>query len=206
MKVKISLVVVLATLMATTLAFGQGFNLVSWPLIVHDTGIQPAFADSMGTGCQITGGFPSAQSDAVEYFNAATELYTSAWYKVGGPGPQNVWQGDLTTIEPDKAYWITILTAHPAVTLTMTGSVASTSRLIPIQPGFVGPPARSAFNFVGSCFAVPCSLKDAGLVASGFTGGFPSSTSDLIQYFDSVTGWKSAWYKVGGPGPQNVWQ
>jgi hypothetical protein len=206
MKVRICLAVVLATLVAATWAWGDGFNLTSWPLIVHSTAIQDVFADSMTTGCQLTGGYPSAVSDEVSYYDAFTGGSFIAWYKVGGPGPQNVWQGNLTTIEPDKSYWITIRGAHAAVTLTMTGAVSDTNRIIPIAPGDHLGAGTSSFNYVGSCFAVPCSLKNAGLVASGFTGGYPSGVSDYVQYIDQAGNSFLAWYKVGGPGPQNVWQ
>jgi len=203
MKVKISVVVLFATLFAASLAFGDGYNLVSWPLIVDDTAIQPVFADSMGTGCQITGGFPPNASDQVKYYDAFTTTWYTAWYKVGGPGPGNLWAGNLTTIEPDKGYWILIRGTHPAVTLTMTGAVNTAARSVPVAPG----PAQT---YVGMAFAVTRPLGTAAgedfcnLVGSGFTGGFPPNASDKVRYFDG-TSWYAAWYKVGGPGPGNLW-
>jgi hypothetical protein len=203
MKVKISLVVLIATLFAAPLAFGQGFNLVGWPLLVADTAIQAVMADSMGTGCQLAGGYPATASDQVKFYDAATTTWSTAWYKQGGPGPQNVWSGDLTTIDPDKGYWIIIQTAHPAVTLTMTGSVNTAGRSIYIHPG----PSN---NYVASLFAVSRPLGTAAgedfcnLVGSGFTSGFPATSADKIRYFDGAS-WYAAWHKVGGPGPQNLW-
>ncbi len=202
MKVKISVMVLFVTLFAAALAFGDGYNLVSWPLEVDDTAIQAVMADSMGTGCQLAGGFPAANSDQVKYYDASLGVWYTAWYKVGGPGPQNTWYGNLTTIDPDKGYWIVIKGVHPAVTLTMTGSVNTAARSIPIQPG----PSN---NYVGTLFAVSRPLGSAAgedfcnLVGSGLTGGFPAANSDKVRYFDGSS-WYAAWYKVGGPGPQNL--
>jgi hypothetical protein len=203
MKVKISVVVLFVTLFAASLVFADGYNLVGWPLEVDDTSVQAVMADSMGSGCQLTGGFPGTGSDQVKYYDPATTTWYTAWYKQGGPGPQNVWQGDLTTIEPDKGYWIIIKGTHPAVTLTMTGSVNTAARSIPIVAG----PSN---NYVASLFAVSRALSgtsgdDCNLVGSGFTGGFPATAADKIRYFDGAS-WYAAWYKIGGPGPQNVWQ
>lgn len=201
MKVKISLVVVFATLVAATWAFGDGFNLVSWPLIPHDNSTQAVFADSMGNGCQVAGGYPAANSDQVKYFDASTSTWFTAWYKVGGPGPSNQWKG-MATIDADLGYWIIIKSAHPAVTLTMTGSVNTAARSITVAPGL-------SFNFVGTAFAEARPLQgagdDCGLLASGFTGGFPAAVSDNFRYFDGTT-WYTAWYKIGGPGPGNVFR
>jgi hypothetical protein len=204
MKVKISLVVLIATLFAAPLAYGQGFNLVGWPLLVADTAIQAVMADSMGTGCQLTGGYPATSSDQVKYFDAATATWYTGWYKVGGPGGSYLWKGTVTTIEPDKGYWIIIQTAHPAVTLTMTGSVNTAARSIPIQPG----PSN---NYVSSLFAVSRPLGTAqyedfcNLVGSGFTGGFPATASDKVRYFDGAS-WYAAWWKVGGLGLSQIWK
>jgi hypothetical protein len=204
MKVKISLVVVFATLFAASLAFADGYNLVGWPLEVADTAVQPVMADSMGTGCQLTGGYPATNSDQIKYYDASTTIWSTAWYKQGGPGPQNQWFGTLTTIEPDKGYWIIIKGTHPAVTLTMTGSVNVTGRTIPIQPG----PSN---NYVASLFAVSRPLGSlvgedfCNLVGSGFTGGYPATSSDKVRYFDGAS-WYAAWWKVGGPGASNLWK
>jgi hypothetical protein len=194
MKVKISVVVLFATLLAASLAFGDGFNLVSWPLDVADTAIQPVMADSMGSGVQITGGNVASLSDLVRYYDAATSTWYQAWYRTLGAGN---WTGTLTTIEPDKGYFIQIRGTHPAVTLTMTGSVNTGSRTIPIQPG----PSE---NYVGSLFAVDRPLKgttgdDCGLLASGFTGGNVGSLSDKVRGFDGTT-WYTAWYRTLGGG------
>jgi hypothetical protein len=203
MKVKISLVVVFATLIAATWAFGDGFNLVSTPLIPHDSGMQAFFADSMGTGCQLTGGYPATASDQVKWFDTATSIWYSAYYKVGGPGPQNIWQGTLTSFEADRGHWIIIKGTHPAVTLTMTGDVNSSTRTISIQPGL-------SFNFVGTTWATVRKLSggtgdDCNLLGSGMTSGYPATGTDNIRYFDGSI-WYTAYHKVGGPGPQNVWQ
>ena len=96
MKVKISLVIVFATLVAATWAFGDGFNLVSFPLVPHDNTAQAVFADSMGTGNQVVGGYPAVNSDQVKYFQASNSTWYTAWYKVGGAGPSNVWRGQLS--------------------------------------------------------------------------------------------------------------
>jgi hypothetical protein len=197
MKVKISLVVVLATLVATSCVFADGYNMVSWPLIPADTAIQPVMADSMGNGLQLSGGNTALTSDQIKYFDGVATWYT-AWYKDSTPPPGPLgWKGDLTTIDPDKAYWIIIRTAHPAVTLTMTGGVNTATRVITIQPGL-------SFNFVGSAWAVPRAIKGAGddcnLLGSGFTGGNTSLTSDQIKYFDGAN-WYTAWYKSSTPPP-----
>jgi hypothetical protein len=197
MKVKISLVVVLATLVATSCVFADGYNMVSWPLIPADTAIQPVMADSMGNGVQLTGGNTSLTSDQIKYFDGISIWYT-AWYKSSTPPPGALgWKGDLTTIDPDRGYWIIIRTANPAVTLTMTGGVNTTGRTITVQPGL-------SFNFVGSAWAVARAIKgagdDCGLLASGFTGGNTSLTSDQIKYFDGAA-WYTAWYKTTTPPP-----
>ncbi len=185
MKVKISLVVVLATLIGAATAFGAGFNLVGWPLLPHDTSIQAVFADSMGTGCQLTGAMGAAGSDKVNYSPDGASWLT-AWYRtVGG------WQGTLTTIEADRSYWIEIATGHSAVTLTMTGSVCGVTRYIPILPG-------ASINYVSSAFPYNVDLDDAGLLASGFTGAMGAAGSDKINKWDG-SNWTTAWYRnVGG--------
>jgi hypothetical protein len=206
MKVKISVVVLFATLLAASLAFGDGYNLVSWPLIPFDTGIQAVMADSMGQGVQITGGNNPTQSDGIKWFDPNTASYLTAWYKTGGPGPDFLWKGTLTTIEADKGYFITIRGTHPAVTLTMTGSVNTATRNIPIEPA----PTSPTFNYVGYAFATPCSVSglsgdDADLLASGYTGGNNPVQSDGIKWFDG-SAYHSAWYKTGGPGPDSLWK
>ena len=207
MKVKISVVVLFATLFAASLALGDGYNLVSWPLEVSDTAIQAVFADSMGTGCQLAGGYPATASDQVKYYDASTSTWYTGWYKIGGPGGSYVWKGTLLTIEPDVGYWIIIKGTHPAVTLTMTGSVNTAARSIPVVAG----PSN---NYVGTlfavsrplCSAVPVAGEDfCNLVGSGFTGGYPATGSDKVRYFDG-TSWYTAWWKVGGPGASNIWK
>jgi hypothetical protein len=185
MKVKISLVVVLATLIGATMTFGAGFNLVGWPLLPHDNSIQAVFADSMGSGCQLTGAMVPTLSDKVNYSPDGTSWLT-AWYRtVGG------WQGTLTTIDADRSYWIEIATGNPAVTLTMTGSVCGETRYIPILPGL-------SFNYVSSAFPYIVDLDDSGLIASGFTGAMVPTLSDKINKWDGST-WTTAWYRtVGG--------
>ena len=187
MKVKISLVVVFATLVAATWAFGDGFNMVSWPLLPHNTSIQAAMADSMGTGCQLTGSFMSFYADLVRYYDASTSTWYTGWYST----TLSAWQGDLTTIEPDKGYWIQIRGGNPAVTLTMTGGVCDTNRIVPVYDSAT----LTTFNLVGTAFAVPCSLKDCGMVASGFTGSFMSFYSDKVRHWDGAT-WFTAWYST----------
>jgi hypothetical protein len=85
MKVKISVVVLFVTLFAASLVFADGYNLVGWPLEVDDTSVQAVMADSMGSGCQLTGGFPGTGSDQVKYYDPATTTWYTAWYKQGGP-------------------------------------------------------------------------------------------------------------------------
>jgi len=209
MKVKISLVVVMVSLVAAACAFADGYNLVAWPLIVADNSAQAVFADSMGNGCQITGGYPAGVSDQIKFWDG-TAWYT-AWYKVGGPGGSYVWKGTLHAGEvagdpqvlADDGYWIIIRSTHPAVTLTMTGSVNTVNRIITINPGL-------SYNFVGSAWATPRALSgssgdDCNLIGSGFTGGYPAGASDQFKFFDG-TSWYTAWYKVGGPGASNIWK
>jgi len=178
------------------------FYLISWPLLVHDTDIQEVLADSLGTGCQITGGPTPSTSDLVMYYDAGTEKYQWAWRGMGAQCADTAWHGSLTEIESDKAYWIYIRGEHPGDTLTMTGVVNREGRAIPIEPG-------TSANFVGSAFSVPCSLRgpsgdDAGLLASGFTGAPVVGFSDQIYHFDdSWAGFELAWYK-SMPGPS--WQ
>ena len=178
----------------------DGFNLVSWPLIPFDSDIQAIFADSLGSGCQLTGDYPAANADKVRYKDT-TDSWYMAWYKVGGPGPSYVWIGDLAAVEENKGYWVIIRGDHPAVTLTMTGRVNVDTVYVPIAPG--------GDTYVGSCWPVSrpiggVSGDDCGLLASGFTGGFPSTYSDKVRHFDGFS-WYAAWYKVGGPGPSDVW-
>jgi len=204
MKVKISVMVLFATLFAASLAFGDGYNLVSWPLEVSDTAIQAVMADSMGSGCQLAGGYPASNSDQVKYYDAFTSTWYTAWYKVGGPGGSYVWKGNLLTVDPDKGYWIIIKGVHPAVTLTMTGSVNTGARSIPIAPG-------ANQTYVGMLFAVSRPMGTlagedfCNLVGSGFTGGYPAASSDKVRYFDGSS-WYTAWWKVGGPGASNIWK
>jgi len=181
MKVRIFLVVMVATLFAAPLAFADGYNLISWPLIPHDTTIQAAFADSMGTGCQLTGGVGAPLSDKVLSYVGGS--YVTSWYRT----TTKMWIGTVTNIEPDKAYWVIILGSHPAVTLTMTGQVATEDRVIPISPGL-------SYNFVGTCFPVAVDLDDTGLLASGFTGGVGAPLSDKILRYEG--GYQTVWYRT----------
>ena len=179
-----------------------GYNLVSWPVEVFSSEMQVVFADSGGTGCQLTGGYPAANSDQVKYYDAATEIWQTAWYKVGGPGGSHLWKGDLATVEADKGYWIIIPDAHVPVTLTMTGAANTGTRIIPVQPG-------PSYNYVGTCWTIDRPLSgttgdDCNLVGSGFSGGYPAANSDKIRYYDGVV-WYAAWYKIGGPGDDG-WQ
>jgi hypothetical protein len=133
----------------------------------------------------------------VKYYDAATHIWYTAWCKSGGPG-EDGWKGSLTDIEPDKGYWVIIKSGHPAVILTMVGEASNTHRVIPIQPG-------RSYNYVGTCFAVVCSLDgktgdDTGLLASGFTGSNIAGLSDMIYYFDGTL-WHTAWYKSAVPPP-----
>jgi len=173
------------------------YSLVSWPLLPHDMGIQAVFAEHLGTGCQLTGGSTPGASDLVMYLESTTGTWYTAWYRTGGLCADTLWQGTLISIEPDKGYWIHIRSGHSPVTLTMTGALNWTPRTIPIQPGH-------SCNYVGTAYAVPCSLggpsgDDAGLLASGFIGGMTAAFSDKVHYFDGSM-WQTAWYKSGGPG------
>jgi hypothetical protein len=179
-------------------AFG-GHNLVSWPLLPHDTAIQAVMADSLGQGCQLTGDAVPIGSGRGGYWDASNGTWFTAWYQTSAP---NTWKGTLTDIEADKSYWILIRDDHPDLILTMTGEVSDTNRIIPIQPG-------PSTNYVGHAYAVICSLggpseDDAELLANGFTGGFPPPNSDQVRYFDGSL-WYVAWYKTSGPGPDLIW-
>jgi hypothetical protein len=195
----ILLAVPLAILIAAGWAFADGYSLVSWPCFGSQT-VSNVFDDGIG-GNQLTGGHPAANSDMVRYFDGVTWL--TAWYKVGGPGPQHVWTGNLPTIESDKGYWVIIRTGHSPVDLKMWSDVPgpTTPRTIPIQPGH-------SFNFVGNALCLGCYLggpfgassgDGANLLASGFTGGYPAVNSDIIRFWDGTT-WYSAYYKTTGPG------
>jgi len=179
-----------------------GYNLISWPVEVHGDDIQAVFADSGGSGCQLTGGFPAANSDQVKYYDAALGTWYTAWYKIGGPGASYLWLGDLATVEADQSYWIVIPAIHTPVILTMTGTANPGTRTIPVQPGL-------SHNYVGTCWTVDRPLDGTTgdgchLLDSGLTGGYPATSSDKIRYYDGVT-WYLAWYKVGGPGDDG-WQ
>ena len=200
MKVRISLVVVLTTLVAATWAWGDGFNDVSWPLIVPDTHPQAVFADSMGEGCQLAGAKRLTGSDYVTNWDGSN--WVTCWYKSTDVPPVWKFEGVYQMgIEPDKMYRIVIRTAHDPVTLTMTGAVSDTNRIIPILPG----PSQ---NWVGTCFAVPCSISglsgdDADLLASGFTGAKRLTGSDNMNYFDGLS-YFTAWYQSTATPP--VWK
>jgi len=197
MKVKISLVVMFAALLAAGLAYGDGYNMVSWPLIPHDTSIQACFADSMGEGLQLTGGPDINSSDLVRFYNTATGQYLTSWYNTATfpPVPPQGWNGTITDVDPLKGYWIVIRGAHSAVTLTMTGSVNTGAVTIPVETG-------PSYNFVGTPFAEDRPLSgttgdDCGLIASGFTGSANAdpAESDKIRYFDG-TSYKTSWYNT----------
>lgn len=209
MKVKISLVVVMAILVAASGAFATGYNMISSPLVPSNDTISCVMGDSICTGSQITGGNNQAASDEVKYYDASTGTFYTGWWKTGGPGPDFLWQGNLTNMPADLAYWVFIKTGHPAVVLTMTGAVSTTARVIPITPG-TG--AIDAFNFVGTTFPVPCALGGAGsagdcagLLASGFVGGNNLAGSDALRHYDG-SNWYAAYYKTGGPGPDFLWR
>jgi|GEM_PF-546975 len=179
-----------------------GYNLVSWPVVIHSDVVQTVFADSGGTGCQLTGGYPATNADQVKYYDASTGSWSTAWYKVGGPGGSYLWKGDLAAVEVDKGYWIVIPDGHSAVTLTLTGTANPGTRTVPVQPGL-------SHNYVGTCWTMERPLNgttgdDCGLLASNLTGGYPATASDKIRYYDGAS-WYLAWYKIGGPGSDG-WQ
>jgi len=169
----------------------DGFNYVSWPFIVSDTHPQAVFADSMGQGCQLTGGKRLSKSDYITYWDG--NEFLTAWYELTATPPIWRFEGSYELrVEPDKGYKIVIRQDHPAVTLTMTGVLSDTNRIIPISPS-------PSLNWVGSCFAVPCSISgpsgdDAGLLTSNFTGAKRLIDSDNLDYFDDPT-FYTAWYK-----------
>jgi hypothetical protein len=208
MKVKISLVVVMAILVAASGAFATGYNLISQPLVPSSDTISCVMGDSICTGSQVTGGNNQAASDEVKYFDANTSTFYTGWWKTGGAGPDFLWRGDLTNMPADRAYWVFIKTGHPAVVLTMTGAVSTTARNIPIAQ----PTKGETFNFVGTTFPIPAALGGsgsagdcAGLLASGFTGGNNLASSDALRHYDG-TSWYAAYYKTGGPGADFLWK
>ena len=139
----------------------------------------------------INGGFPSSVAD--EIIEQGTG--SSAWFKIGGPGPQNVWTGSLTVADEERAYQLKNLGAE-SIIFYLCGKVSTDN----VSFTFDFP--ANAYTSLGFREASAVSVEDLGLLEAGFTGGFPAGLAD--ELIEQGTG-NTAWYKVGGPGPQNIW-
>lgn len=148
-----------------------GWNLISLPLIIDQIAIDSVI------GTQLTGGNSPVESDVIYYYNGSS--YVSAWLYA----PLQKWFGTLTTIEPDRGYWIQIQDGHPGKLLTFIGEVADSARQILLSKGW---------NMIGSCYPLEVPLGQSNLSESGFTGGINPLVSDKI-YGYSEGGYDSAW-------------
>ena len=159
-------------------ATGSTWTLVSLPFIPEDTSINEVIGD------QLTGGLNDGESDRIWMWTGTT--YKFAWlFDSNGEYPEydDIWYGSLTSIEPDKGYWIEIKEGHTNDKIVTCGKVSDTGRSIPVNVGW---------NLVGQTFSVSVSLADSGLSETGFTGGLNDGESDRIWMWTGTT-YKFAW-------------
>ncbi|RJP77737.1 MAG: hypothetical protein C4524_07555 [Candidatus Zixiibacteriota bacterium] len=158
-----------------------GFTQVSFPLLPANKTLNNVL------GNQLTGAATAAQSDQIHRWNPATGQFQVAWYNTG----TSSWEGGFSTLSEAESYWIYVPSGHPATqTLVTFGNVveSATYNMGTMIPGY---------NAVGSVWASPASLSQAGLTA--FQGGSYLFLSDLILSYDAATGGYSyAWRTSGG--------
>ena len=159
-------------------ALRGGWNLIAIPTMVQHTSIDSVI------GAQLTGGAIPSLSDVIYHFNGSS--YQSAWYHE----PSQKWFGTLTTIEPDKGYWVYILPGHSDTLVTFVGAVPDSNRVVPVSVGW---------NMVGSSFPQEVLLPESNLSGSGFTGGATPVLSDVVYEY-GAGGYTSAWLHAASGG------
>jgi len=157
-----------------------GVNELSSPLVLY--------ANDPGSiiGTQVTGGYPSSNSDIFKRYNPSTGQYQTAWLCANypsDPSKNGKWfTGSVTSdvkAGTDEGWAIQVITGHPSTCVTIVGEISRVNRTNYISSGL---------NFVGTCFPVSVTMESSNLRESHFTGGYPSSSSDMFKVLNISTG------------------
>jgi hypothetical protein len=142
----------------------KGASLISLPFIPADLDINKVI------GNQLTGGSPFGGTPDTIQTNVNGTLLSSY---LNGSGIWNTAQ--ISTMEPDRGYFININYANVAKTITLAGKTTPTRRTVDLIGG------TGTFNYVGSCYPLNISLNSSDL-AGLLAGAAPfSSTADTVQ-------------------------
>ncbi|MBU1880977.1 MAG: hypothetical protein ABIE92_11720 [bacterium] len=147
-----------------------GFTQISFPLLPDNKALNNVLSD------QLTGGATVEESDQIIRWNPTSARFQIAWYN----STTSQWAGEFSELSEAEAYWVYVQPDHPAVqTIVAYGNVIEepTYNMGAISPGY---------NAVGSVWAMPTSLTNAGM--SGFQGGVYLFLSDLIMSYDAASG------------------
>jgi len=157
-----------------------GINELSCPLVPY--GNDPGAI----VGTQVTGGYPSSNSDIFKRYVPSTGQYQTAWLCANypsDPSKNGKWFTGSVTADvkagTDEGWTIQVLTSHPSTCVTIVGEVSRVNRTNNIAVGV---------NFVGTCFPISVTMESSNLKGSGFTGGYPSSSSDMFKLLNTSTG------------------
>jgi hypothetical protein len=145
---------------ANQFMLSAGFNLFSLPVIPADTSISSVIGNKL-----------EGKSARIYAYSPVTG-WTIAFDQDG------TWGGSLTTIEPDKGYWIKV---SSAATFEIEGSDSATSRTITLE--------GQKPNLIGTAYNTARTMAQTDLAAY-------LTSDDKIWGFSS-TGWKPA-YITGG--------
>lgn len=146
------------------------FTQVSFPLLPDNKTLNNVLGD------QLTGGLNPEDSDQVLRWDPATGQFQMCWYST----TTGNWEGDFSELSEAESYWIYVQSDHPATQTVVTyGNVVE-------APSYNMGQIALGYNAVGSVWAVPASISQAGL--NGFEGGLYLFLSDLIMSYDAQTG------------------
>ncbi len=166
-----------------------GFTQVSFPLLPAEKTVNNVL------GNQLTGGTSVADADQIHRWNAATGQFQICWLN----SETGQWEGAFSLLSEALSYWIYVQPDHPATqTIVVCGNVVEdpTYNMGQMQPGY---------NAVGSVWAIPAAVSQAGL--DGFHGGTYMFLSDLILSYDALTGqYTYAWKDASGYWQGNLTQ
>jgi parallel beta-helix repeat protein len=130
-----------------------GFNLFSIPVIPTDTSISSVIGNQLAGQTAYIYSFSPASGWSIGYYDDTA----------------GAWKGTVTTIDPDKAYWIKIT---GAVTLEVAGNLSTTDRTIALKGG--------SANFVGTAYNVTRTMAQTNL-------------SSYITSADRIWGFNNSW-------------
>jgi hypothetical protein len=136
-----------------------GFNLFSLPVIPSDASISKVIGNQLAGQAAYVYSYSPASGWSIGYYDDTS----------------GTWKGALTTIDPDKGYWVKV---SSAVTLEVTGNLSGTNRTIPLK--------GASPNLVGTAYNTTQTMSQTGL--SGYL-----QSSDKVWGFINNT-WKPAVY------------